>query len=558
MPRVLSLQTNFNSGMLDPRLAARTDIKHYYQGAASAINVVSTPQGGLKRRPGFAYVDDIGESARLAAFAFNVEQTYLMVFTNNNIEVFKDGVSQANVTTTYTSAQLFELQWTQSADTMIIVHEDHAPAKLVRGGSHTSWTLSTITLSNIPQFDYGSGAVDVWSSAKGWPKSVTFHEGRMWFGGSKSRPQTMWGSKVSDFYNFAIGTGLDDELVDITLDTDQVNAITAIFPGRHLQVFTTGGEFMMPDSPITPAKSAVKRQTLYGSSTIPPKSIDGATIFMDRTGKSLREFLFTYTEDAYTAGTTSIVASNLLNSPVDMDVLRGTTTDDSNYVYIVNADGTMAVFNTLRNQEVSGWTKWTTAGTVESVCTVVDEVYLLVKRTINSATKYYLESLNVNTFMDANKYQTITPSATITGLAHLNDEECRVVADDAVMPNATPSSGSITLSRTATTVEVGLDYDIEIKTMPINQDFQDGPTLVRKKRIVKVVADVYESLGLFVNGERLPDRQFGTGILGTTPTVYTGIHEVYLLGWDRLSQVTITQEDPLPMTILGLAVEFEA
>jgi hypothetical protein len=279
---------------------------------------------------------------------------------------------------------------------------------------------------------------------------------------------------------------------------------------------------------------------------------------MDRTGKSLREFLFTYTEDAYTAGTTSIVASNLLNSPVDMDVLRGTTTDDSNYVYIVNADGTMAVFNTLRNQEVSGWTKWTTAGTVESVCTVVDEVYLLVKRTINSATKYYLESLNVNTFMDANKYQTITPSATITGLAHLNDEECRVVADDAVMPNATPSSGSITLSRTATTIEVGLDYDIEIKTMPINQDFQDGPTLVRKKRIVKVVADVYESLGLFVNGERLPDRQFGTGILGTTPTVYTGIHEVYLLGWDRLSQVTITQEDPLPMTILGLAVEFEA
>ena len=56
-----------------------------------------------------------------------------MVFTNNNVAVYKDGVHQANVTTTYTTAQLFDLQWTQSADTMIIVHEAHAPMKLVRG-----------------------------------------------------------------------------------------------------------------------------------------------------------------------------------------------------------------------------------------------------------------------------------------------------------------------------------------------------------------------------------------------------------------------------------------
>ena len=627
MPKVLSLQTSFNSGVLDPRLAARTDLKHFYQGAAVAENVQSLPQGGMKRRPGFKYVDAIDEEARLAAFAFNVEQTYLMVFTNLNVAIYKDGVKQADVTTPWTTAQLFELQWTQSADTMIIVHGDHQPRKLVRGSSHTSWTLSNIALSNIPQFSYventtlldgdltaiattitvddttgfavgdslligaeiitftgltattftgcvrginGSSAAahdddtrvnsaqPVWSAAKGWPKSVTFYQARLWFGGSKSRPQTLWGSKTNDFFNFAFGDSLDDEGIAVTLDTDQVNAITSVYAGRHLLIFTTGGEFSIHDAPITPALSAVKRQTLFGSSNIPPKSIDGSTLFVDRTGKSVREFLFAHSEDAYTAGTVSLLAAHLLNSPVDMDASRGTSTSDANYVYFVNGDGTVAVFNTLRAQEVGGWTKWTTNGTVEGVSVVVEDVYFLVKRTINGVTKRYLETLGADTYTDAcAKVSLSTPGSTITGLGHLDGEECRVRADDSVMANKTPSSGSITIERNADVVEVGLNYTTKVQTMPLNMDFQDGPILMRKKRIVKVVASLYESLGVSVNNEYMVDRSFGTA-LGKSVSPYTGIKEIYLMGWTDLAQVEITQDEPLPMTILGLGVEVEA
>ena len=155
MPRTLRLQTNFNSGFLDPKLGARTDVKHYYQGAAAATNVVSTPQGGIKRRPGLEYVDDLAAgTARLAEFSFNNEQAYLLVFTNNNIAIYKDDVWQADVTTTYTSAEIFDLNWTQSADTMIIVHEDHEPATLVRGATHSSWTLSNIVFHHRPTYDF--------------------------------------------------------------------------------------------------------------------------------------------------------------------------------------------------------------------------------------------------------------------------------------------------------------------------------------------------------------------------------------------------------------------
>lgn len=560
MAKVITLQTSFVSGVLDPRLASRTDIKHFYQGAEVAENVVTMPQGGIKRRPGLKYIANTASNneARLASFAFNVEQTYLMVFTNLSVAVYKDGVHQANVTTPYTTAQLFELSWTQSADTMILVHKDHAPRKLVRGGSHTSWTLSTISLSNIPQFNYGSGNVDVWSNAKGWPKSATFFQGRLWFGGSLSRPQTLWGSKTNDFFNFDVGTSLDDEGIDVTLDTDQVNAITAVYSGRHLQIFTTGGEFSMQDSPITPSKSAVRRETLFGSGAVPPKNIDGAVIFVDRTGKSVREFLFSYNEDSYTAGTVSLLASHLLNAPVDMDVLKGTANDDANYVYFVNGDGTVGVYNTLRSQEVSGWTKWTTSGEIESVAVVVDDVYFVVKRTINGSVVRFLEQLDSSTYTDANKTVVLgSPGTAVTGLAHLNGQESRVRADGEVRANATPGSGSITLAETATNVEVGLDYTTTVTTMPINMDFQDGPTLTRKKRIVKVVPNVYQSLGISINGDRFIDRNFGLS-LDSAPTAYTGLKEMYLLGWTELAQVTITQTDPTPMTVLGLAIEVEA
>lgn len=557
MPRVINLQTSFNSGVLDPRLAARTDVKHFYQGAAIAENVQSLPQGGMKRRPGFKYVAAINAEARLAAFAFNVEQTYLLVFTDNNIAVYKDDVHQADITTTYTTSQLFELQWTQSADTMIILHKDHAPAKLVRGSTHSAWTLSNITLTNIPQYDFGSGDVNVWSASKGWPKSATFYQGRLWFGGSRSRPQTLWGSVTNDFFNYDVGTGLDDEALDLTLDTDQVNAITAVYAGRHFQVFTTGGEFSINDLPITPAKSAVRRQTLFGSSTIPPKSIDGSTIFVDRTGKSVREFLYAYAEDAYTSGTVSLLASHLLNSPVDMDSLRGTDSADANYVYFVNSDGTVAVYNSLRAQEVGGWTKWTTSGLIESVSVVVEDVYFLIKRTINGVTKRYLEKIDPDSYTDANVRKTQTSSATITGLSHLNSEECRVRSDGAVVTSATPSGGSITMLTAGSDVEVGLNYNTKIKTMPVNQDFQDGPILTRKKRIVRVEANLYESIGVSVNGEYLVDRSFGMN-LGGGVTPFTGIKQMFLLGWTDLAQIEITQADPAPMTLLGIGLEVEA
>ena len=564
MPRLRTLQTTFNAGVLDPRLAARTDIKQYYQGADTGTNVLALPQGGFKRRPGMAYYATLGAESVLFTFSFNVAQTYVMAFQLNAIKVYMDGVLQATVTTTYTLAQCKELNVVQSADTMIIVHEDHQPAKLVRGGAHTSWTLSNITLTNIPQFDFGSGDEDVWSATRGWPKTVAFFQQRLWFGGSAQRPQTLWGSVVADYYNYNVGTGADDDALDVTLDTNQINGIVALMPARHLQLFTTGGEFYISSSPITPGNIAIKNQTRFGSSTVPPVNIDGATIFLDYGQSSVREFLFSWEEDAYTSNSATLLASHLITTPVDMDARRGTANEDANYVYVVNSDGTMAVFNTLRSQQVAGWTKWQTTGEIQAITVEGTTVWFAVKRTINSATVYYLEQADADTYTDANKNQTQSASTTVANLAHLNGQSCRVRADGAIMDDATPSSDSITLARATTSVEVGLDYDVTVKTMPVTSEFSNGSILTEKKRLVRIVADIYQSLGIYITTSAssanvlVPDRTLGTGILDSAPSAFTGIKEVYLNGWDRLAQVTITQTDPQPFTLLGLVVEVEA
>jgi hypothetical protein len=577
-----------------------------------------------------AYADDIGADGSLWPFAYNTVQTYLMVFTLNNIEVFKDGVSQANVTTTFTLAQCKALRTTQSADTMLIFHEAHQPQKLVRGGDHTTWTLSTITLTNIPPYDFdqdyatknftpaattGSGItvtassaifaagdvggqirgndgvativtftdtthidVDITtdfadtsailgtdfflgepslSAARGWPKTGTFFEGRLWMGGSTDAPQSGWGSVTNDFFNLNLGTALADEGIFFTLDTDQVNAINGIFPGRHLQFFTTGGEFYCPARPITPATFITPRQTNHGSSGIPPVSMDGTTMFMDRSGKTLREFLFTYIEEAYNANPLSMMAPHLISAPVDIAAQRGASGDEANYIYLVNDDGTMAVLNTLRGEGITAWTKWETNGTILSVAVVVDDVYFLVQRTINSVTKYYLEKADFDTYTDSNIKATQASSTTVTGLGHLNGEECRVKADGAVMANNTPAGGSITVERAVVDVEVGLNFDPIITTMPLNINYQGGPSLTKDKRIVKAQLDVFESLGIYVDGIQIPDREFGESLLDVTPDPYTGLKEIYLLGWTELATLTITQQDPLPLTLRALAIEVE-
>jgi hypothetical protein len=152
--------------------------------------------------------------------------------------------------------------------------EPQGRAKIVQYLSTTEVNVVTefpffdLTAIANGNWDIESGYEDVWSSTKGWPRTVSFHQGRLYFGGSRSRPSTIWGSIVGLFFDFEPTEGLDDDALEATLDTNTFNAITDIISGRDLTIFTTGGEFYVPQSglePITPLSFFVQSTSRNGS-----------------------------------------------------------------------------------------------------------------------------------------------------------------------------------------------------------------------------------------------------------------------------------------------------
>ena len=193
-------------------------------------------------------------------------------------------------------------------------------------------------------YELESGYEDSWSNTRGWPRTCTFHEGRLYFGGSASEPSTLFGSKVGDFFNFKPDEGLDDDAIKVTLSTDSVNAITALRSGRDLQIFTAGAEFFIPQadlSPITPANITVKSATRRGSKFgIRPQAAEGGTLFVQRQGKALREMLFSDVELSYVANNVSLLNSHLLLDPQRMALRNATDTTEGDLLMIVNGSNT--------------------------------------------------------------------------------------------------------------------------------------------------------------------------------------------------------------------------
>lgn len=590
------LQSNLTGGELAPTLHARTDIDKYASGVAIAENVIIVPQGGMRRRPGLQKLQDgyVGEVARLIPFVFNKKQQYLLVYKVNKIDILKDGV---NIHTVDTSSAykdmdtIRSLDIIQSADTVIMTTETIAPHRLIRGATDADWTFEPIPLT-IPDYEFTAGTPEpVWSDTRGWPQCCTFHMGRLWFAGSTQKPTSVWGSRINGFFDFTAqatdGVIPDDHAIFDTIDSDRYNKILNIFSARGLQVFTTGAEYYNTVDVITPANSGWKQQTGYGSKGVRPIFIDGATLFVDSSKRNIREFVYSLEEDAHVSNSVTLLASHLLTDVVSLQAIKGTNVDISDFVYAVNADGSVAVMNTLRNEGILGWTHWTTQGEFADVCVLDKTVYFLVKR----HEQYFIEKLDEysytdhNTILKGTKPETKnviqspdnvidTPNNVVyldnsTGIPVSSittdykdlflNTYFKVVADYSMMADAKPITDGIDknhfdIPRNAYRIEVGLDFQAKVVTLPLSPQSQSGSTLHRRKRVVKAEINVFKSLGVYVRDIYSPDRTF-TVVLDAAPTPFTGFKEMYLLGYNRITQLEITQKNPLPFLIRGIGYE---
>jgi hypothetical protein len=224
---------------------------------------------------------------------------------------------------------------------------------------------------------------------------------------------------------------------------------------------------------------------------------------------------------------------------------------------MVKADGTAVIATIQMSQQVICYTSQTTDGHFIACGADYNDLYFGVTRNgIN-----YLERINDDHLLDASVRTTAgLPTDTFTGLSHLNGEECRVVADGAVLARVTPSGGSATIERNAEDYcEIGLWFQPLFKDLPSIYNFANvGSTLGRYMSITEVVLRLYETVSIKVNGKNLYFRGFGLSgggsPLDSPPPSYTGIKRILgFRGWDETAQVTITQDEPAPFTVLAMS-----
>jgi hypothetical protein len=589
------------------------------------------------------YTQGSNSQIRLVPFEFNSEQSYMLAVTDKNIAVYKDGVFQVDIpAVNVTNTILPYLNWAQSADTLILFHEDMKPQLVQRQGADDYWTITDLTFDNIPyhaftqttqtgtalgtgtmtpsattgtitltfssgtlpatpenqyfegnggrarvltrdsatqvtafveipfynttavaaaSYEYISGYEVAWSVSRGWPICGTFHSGRLWIGGAKSRPTTIWGSRSSLYYDFSLGTAFDDDGIEATLDTDQLNRIVNIYSGRNLMIFTTGAEFIVPTSlnePITPSNISTLRQSRIGSQDgLRVCEIEGGVFYVQNGGRSIQEFIFNDTQQAYANNLVSLLSGHLVIDPVDFCLRRATSLDDGALLTLVREDGGATIATIRRDQLITSFTDHSTDGEFIACGADYNDLFFVVTR--NS--KNYLERINDDHLLDASvRTTTGLPTDTFTGLTHLNTEECRVVADGSVLSRVTPSGGSATIERDAEDYcEIGLWFQPTFKDLPSIYNFANvGSTLGRLMNVAEVVLRLYETVSIKINGKNLYFRGFGLSGGGTPldspPPEFTGIKRLQgFLGWDDVAQVTITQDEPAKMTVLAMS-----
>jgi hypothetical protein len=434
-------------------------------------------------------------------------------------------------------------------------------ARIVKYNSSTSVNVVTefpffdTTAIASGSWELETGYEDVWSSSKGWPRTVTFHQGRLFFGGSKSRPSTIWGSKVGLFYDFEPVEGLDDDAVEATLDTNTFNAIVDMISSRDLQIFTSGGEFAVIQeglTPITPTSFFLSTTSRNGTKEgVRVKQLESGVLFIQRQGKQLAEIAYSDTFLTYVTSKISLLSGHLLKGPKRMDLRRAVNTDENDLLFIVNEDdGSMAVFSLLRSQNVIAASEFTTVGSYLDVGVDITDIYTIIKRSDSGVNKYYVEVFEENLLTDS----AVTGGAVASlDASHIDGATVNVLSDGLVENNQVADS-AVTFTNTPTTsCEVGLPISVEVKTMPIDLRVVGGTRIGFKKRIVEVNALLYETQNIVINDNLVPIRRLGAGALNSTVPEFTGTKVLHgILGYSNEGQITVTQSAPLKMTLLGL------
>lgn len=433
-----------------------------------------------------------------------------------------------------------------------------------------------VTASTIDEFGGTDGTSDwaegAWSDRRGWPSAVAIYEGRLWWFGRSY----VWASESDAYEDFDEETEGDAGPIARTIGEGPVDDITWALPLNRLMVGTSTAEMSIRstsfDEPITPTNFAIRATSTQGSAGVQPARIDATGVFAQRSGQ--RVFLLGFDSAASDYSTED--ATQLVPDLLDAGIVQiGVQRQPDTRVHCVLDDGTVGLLVFERTENVLAWCMVETDGEVEDVAvlpgTGEDQVYYIVKRTINGSTVRYVEKWakisecvggTLNKQADAFYEWSGVSSTTITGLSHLEGESVVAWGDGVDLGTHTVSSGQIVVGTAVESAIVGLPYTARFKSMKLGASPALEVPLNQRKRI--------DHLGLVLAHTHKNGLEYGTDAdnLDPLPNVEDGAatDADYVWGaydkdfiefdgeWTTDARVYLKATAPRPCTVLALQV----
>lgn len=431
----------------------------------------------------------------------------------------------------------------------------------------TSGNVCTITASStvdpVMSLDWEEEA---FSDEKGYPSVIEFHSQRLWLAGSSSLPAHLYGSRVAAFFNFDTGDAFAADSIQVSISGNQINRITDIVSGRHLQIFTDAGEFYAPESvdgPLIPATFDLLKQTGYGSKFgVHAVLFDESTLFAQAQGNAIRQFVWQDNQRGYSSEPVSLIAEEFINGLVEMEVLYGGYDRPEQLAFLVNGDGTISWYHAARAEQIRSWGIWTTDGNYKSLTVIQDKLYALVER--NSV--IMLERFELDVTLDCAVEATGTAASVWSGhhpaLANLTVQVTNSAtpggrSKDYYLGEYEYTGGVLDLGLVSVdNVTIGLGFTQTLETMPIEVQNYQGVTTGLPKRLVSADVFMASTLAAQMAGNRIT-TYFGQDDLSLPPASITGSKKFYLLGYSERPTLIVENDIPLQCEILSLGAEVE-
>ena len=551
----------------DPKNLSRLDHDNWTLASISYASVVTAPV--------FSSIAAIGTGAG------DYGKTYSYVVTtvdSNGVESLPSAAAIISTASLSTTAGV-RLLWTVVAGAAYYrVYKDPSVGTLIYGwiGDSNSDRFNDFNIEPLTS-DAPPGDRQPFAGTNNKPATVEYYQQRQVFAATKNEPQSVYTTQTNDFNSFRVSIpARDDDAVTFTVAAKRVNEIRHILSLGSLVLLTSGGEWRVSegrDEVLTPSSVGVRIQSYNGSSWVKPVIINSTALYLQEKGSRIRDLNYEYSSDGYTGNDLSIMAEHLFDGFTITDM---TYTDEPyGILWCVRSDGVLLGLTYLKEHQVWGWHRHTTDGTFESVATISedgrDALYAIVNRTIGGATKRYVERLEKREVIDAEDAFYVdsglsydgSAATTISGLNHLEGEAVDVLADGYEVTGLTVASGSITLSRAASKVHVGLKYTPVIETLDIDTNSPTETLKAKSVSVSKVYIEVEATRGGFVGARQDTNSGNSTTFQEIKPRFDSDGYNAIALksykqevtidpGWSKGGGIRIEQRSPLPMAILSV------